>query len=478
MQTNKFIANNLKQESTSNYKYTAMVSHMGKPVSFAMQDNGKIFYSVLDMSSQAASSDAKADKNNDKLYWSKVTQASMLYFPQEIMQTGYALVANKRIDVYDSNNRKVISSYNANKQPLDSNGQILDKKTIKNRTDYFYSSTARLTAVAPFQALSDGKYIYIFRQSIQKTDANNIQMVSDNADSSIVDSTLLVDRFVLSGTFLKPGREIRYQRSKHKTEPESKKDTLAATDVEGNPFYEPTRELDFVRNLEKGNFSALLLPGSSAEEKRWQIFSYDKISNKVNSFNIRFDYSLVFDTSDTKTLIDAFITRYSLDKSLITDVQAEIRNNKTDDQIATLLSTQAAYVDKSIPQDAFAEIIYTIRTGVSKDDFTPASAGAWPLIEYTSDGSAVKPEYLESGKVKNSHAFQATAGDKLQPYTVDYTVKNGMSSCYYYQQEMGEDKKPMKNKACVMLAMGIEDAGANKYIAIVNFAVAASGKLS
>ena len=58
----------------------------------------------------------------------------------------------------------------------------------------------------------------------------------DDNDDPIVNSTLLVDRFILSGTELKLSREVRYQRSRHKTQPASRKDTLSATDVEGILF--------------------------------------------------------------------------------------------------------------------------------------------------------------------------------------------------------------------------------------------------
>ena len=66
-------------------------------------------------------------------------------------------------------------------------------------------------------------------------------------------------------------------------------------------------------NLANSNFSVLLIPGADTEEQRWQLFSHDAVTNKLNSFNIRFDDSIVFDTSDTQALIDAFIEEYELD---------------------------------------------------------------------------------------------------------------------------------------------------------------------
>ena len=476
-QSSALINKNIVKEETHSYLYTSMVSHRGTPVAFAMREDGRIFYSVLDMSNseQGANNAEGNDINNDKNYWSKVhfdnRSASRLHFPQEISQVGYGVAPNFQIDKYNSNNQKIIQSYDSDGKPLDANGNELTVKAIKDKTDIFWSSTARLGATAPFQVLSDAKYIYVFRQSIAGSDPNN-------ETEAIVNNTLLVDRFVLSGTVLKPAREIRYQRSRHKTEPESRKDTLSAVDIEGNPFYEPTRELVFANNLSNGDFSVLLLPGADAEEQRWQIFTTDSVTKKLNSFNIRFDYSIVFDTSDSEAVVDEFIEKYDLDEGLIADVQTEINNGATDDnQIAATLLSTSSYTGKDIPEDALTEMVYTIRTGVAKDDFIPASVSEWPLMEYETDNTTVKPEYLLNGALKEEYTFQAPT-DELKPLSVNYTPGNGLSSCYYYQQEMGADNKPMKNKACVMLAMGLNDQSDNKYIGILNFSVAASGQLS
>ena len=465
MITSSFISKNLRQSQMTHYMHTAMVSHRGTPISFAMRDNGKIVYSVLNLSSaKQDSSNQQADgedQENDKLYWSNVVHGddiseTTLRFPKEIAQVGYGVVPNREVGNFYKKNGSIVASTN------------------ENEIDVFYSTTARLGAVAPFQALSDGKYIYIFRQSVGKNDANNIKEDSN----AIVDNTLLVDRFILSGTTLKLSREIRYQRSRHKTEPQSRKDTLSAVDIEGKPFYEPTRELAFVDNLSSagGNFSVLLLPGASAEEHRWQIFSYDTVTQKINSFNIKFDFSIVFDTSDSEDLVNAFIEQYSLDEDFINDVQTQIGNSKTDTEIITASLSQ--YNSKNLPTDGLAEIIYTIRKGVSKDDFTPASVSEWPLIEYTEDGSTIKSEFLDSNKVLESKYAFSGDNDELTPSSVRYEVKNGLSSCYYYQQEIQADNKSMKTKACVMLTMGLEDKNNIKYIGILNFSTAVSGKLS
>ena len=374
---------------------------------------------------------------------------STLQFSKEIAQVGYSVVPNRLVGNDDSG-----------------------------------YSTARLGAIAPFQALSDGKYIYIFRQSVTQGYANNI---TTKDGGPIVNSTLLVDCFILSGTVLKLSREVRYQRSRYKTQPASSKDTLAATDVEGMPFYEPTRELAFVANLANSNFSVLLIPGANTGEQRWQIFSHDTTSNKLNSFNIRFDDSIVFDTSDTQTLIDAFLQEYDLDAQLIADVQTKIANNQTDEEIAQELLSQSPYRDgdrkEVIPEDALTEIVYTIRTGVSKDDCILASISEWPLVEYESDTSTItiQDKYLDgNGVLQEAHQFQAAKNDQLQPQSTAFKIVNGLSSCYYYQQEMDAANKPMKTKASVMLAMGLEymDSPDEKYIGILNFSVNGQGQLS
>ncbi len=321
--------------------------------------------------------------------------------------------------------------------------------------------------------LSDGKYIYVFRQSIAGNDPKN-------ENPAIVNNTLLVDRFILSGTTLKLSREIRYQRSRHKTEPASRKDTLSAVDVEGKPFYEPTRELVFANNLANGNFSVLLLPGADSEEQRWHIFTTDAVTDKVNSFNIRFDDSIVFDTSDSQTVVNEFIKKYGIDDGFVSEVQAEINNGQNDDSIANKLLSKDPYNKKGIPQDALSEMVYIIRTGVIKDDFLLGTY-EWPLIEYEDDRTTIKAKYRkvngDPDQVKDEYAFQKQTNE-LQPLSDPYSPANGLSSCYYYQQEMGADNKPMKNKACVMLATGLKEKQNNQYIGILNFSVAASGQLS
>ena len=471
MPTTSFIEKNRVTTTKKTFRHTAMVSHRGVPISFGMTTAGRIFYSVLDLSSSQGSSEPTG---NDARAWSSLREgtptASVLRFPRELSQVGYGVVPNRQIEAFDGDNRRVIARMDANGRPVDAKGTVLTKEAIEKATDAHYSSTARLGAVAPFQALSDGKYVYLFRQAISADDTSN-------TTPPMVDDTLLVDRFILSGVVLKPSREVRYQRSRHKTEPASRKDTLSAVDMDGKPFYEPTRELVFANHLTNGNFTVLLIPGADSEEHRWQIFAVDRLSGKVNSFNVRFDPGLVFDLSDSEQFVQRFLERYALDSSLIADTQAELRAGRTDPQeTARTLLGRPPYSTKDIPEDALAELVYTLRTGVIKDDFRPTSTSEWPLMEYDGRG-AIKSRYLVGGVLDPAYRFK---GEKnaLAPLDKPHHIRNGLSACYYYGQEMGPDNKPIKNKASVMLAMGLEDDRGDKYIGLLNFSVAEGGRNS
>src|ERR1700712_3444762 len=63
------------------------------------------------------------------------------------------------------------------------------------------SSTARLSADAPFQVLADGEHVYVLRQSVAAGEQDRIVTVDgpNGTKVPVVDSTLLVDRFVLAG---------------------------------------------------------------------------------------------------------------------------------------------------------------------------------------------------------------------------------------------------------------------------------------
>ena len=404
LKTSVFIENN-KLKMPNNYQHTSMVSHRGVVVSFAMREDCRIYYNVLNLSNGGNSQ----AQTNDKENWLKTPKE--LQFPRELAQVGYNVLSNRTIPLRNAKQEKI---------------EGIDIAS----SDMFYSTTARLTANEPFQVLSDGQYIYLFRQSVAANAANNEKV--SNTQHAMVDNTLLVDRFILSGTELKRTREIRYQRSRHKTEPKSKKDTLSSMDMDKKPFYEPTCELAFTKNLVNGGFSVLLIPVSGSEDQRWQIFHYDSQTKKINSTNIKYDSSIVFDPSDTQSFLTARKKQYTLPNGFTTAIQNHIKQNNSDDNIAKQLKKHTQYA--AIPQDELIEVVYAVRTGVAKDDFSLAGG---------------------------------------------YQANTGLTSTYYYQQEEGVDGKPMKNKACIMLAMGLSKQKEEKNpIGILNFAVTDTGRLS
>ncbi|XXZ47579.1 hypothetical protein AAGT00_01040 (plasmid) [Streptomyces cavourensis] len=100
-------------------------------------------------------------------------------------------------------------------------------------------------------------------------------VAADGEQVELVRDTLLCDRFLLVDGKLKPVLEVRYKRSRHATRPASAKDTLGTEDMEGRPFYEPTQELSFVRNLTRGRFAAVLVPTAVSSAWRWQLFAHN-----------------------------------------------------------------------------------------------------------------------------------------------------------------------------------------------------------
>ncbi|HSG44004.1 MAG TPA: LamG-like jellyroll fold domain-containing protein [Anaerolineales bacterium] len=136
----------------------------------------------------------------------------------------------------------------------------------------------------------------------KSTSKNEWVPVPDTTDTTpLVNETLLVDRFLLAGTTLTTKMEVRYQRSRSKTRPASRKDSLGAKDLDDNFFYEPTQELRFISNLTSGRFSALLLPTTIAEIQRWQIFAEDNLTHKMDSYNVERSEDGLFNTRGSQT---------------------------------------------------------------------------------------------------------------------------------------------------------------------------------
>jgi hypothetical protein len=268
----KFVKTYDLSATNRDFTHTTMVRHQGTVIAFAMDNKQQIYYTVLDMDQDNAMQTPDAD------CWT--IEPQRLPFPREIAQIGYGAAGVQSMPVVRKDGTVLLP------------GASLSLE----ETDAFLSSTARLTADAPFQVLSDEKHVYVFRQSIAR---DHSRMVKQN-DVAIVDNTLLLDRFVYRNGTLKLKLEVRYQRSRKKDIPANRKDALGYEDLEKKPFYEPTQELDFIRNLEGGKFNALLVPTHLPDVQRWQIFAYNSKTQRMDSFNIERASDGLFNTKGTR----------------------------------------------------------------------------------------------------------------------------------------------------------------------------------
>jgi hypothetical protein len=133
---------------------------------------------------------------------------------------------------------------------------------------------------APFQVVSDGRAIFLFRQSAA--------------------GSLYADRYVFDQAVgkLAPAWEVRYRRSRKPDIPAGRGDTFGHTDMDGNTFVQPTIDLTFVHGLTGGEFAVLILPTELQGIERWQILAVNSTTAKLDSFSIvRADDGL-FDTTD------------------------------------------------------------------------------------------------------------------------------------------------------------------------------------
>ena len=297
--------NLIKTYADRPYQHPIMARHKGMVIAFAMDQQRQIYYTVLDTGNDGNPNDAHEgqDKNAGPLdvnYW--LDNPLPLTFPNEIDQVGYGVAGATLMPIVEHNKHET---------------QRADIQI--DEIDPFLSTTARLTADAPFKVLSDNKYVYVFRQSIGTDHQDMVfQLKSGGASGNsarpiddfqldaqqhkipLVHQTLLVDRFVVVGTRLQSNMEVRFKRSRNKTRPYDNKDSLGAKDMDGKPFYEPTHQLDFVRHLQHGQFEVLLLPTEIADVHRWQIFAHNSDTSRIDSFNIERSSEGLFTTKPTQ----------------------------------------------------------------------------------------------------------------------------------------------------------------------------------
>ncbi|MFJ3793967.1 LamG-like jellyroll fold domain-containing protein [Kitasatospora sp. NPDC090091] len=282
----------LKIYGDRSYRHVTMARHQGTTIAFAMDSSRRIVYSVLDLAGQQAKGEI------DSAYWSE--NPAELVFPREIAEVGFAAVGPTAMPTVKRGGAEA--------------GR--DERPLPAEIDPFLSTTARLTADAPFHVVSDGTYVVVLRQSIGGTDPGAVHKLTGRGSSGdpgrtdyelsgtekipLVHNTLLCDRFLLVDGKLKPVLEVRFKRSRHATLPESVKDSLGTEDMEGRPFHEPTQELSFVRNLTRGRFAAVLVPTAISNVQRWQLFAHNDATGRVDCFNVEQGAQGLFNTLGTR----------------------------------------------------------------------------------------------------------------------------------------------------------------------------------
>ncbi|WP_020539390.1 LamG-like jellyroll fold domain-containing protein [Lewinella cohaerens] len=290
------------------FVYTAMVEHQGTVVGFALNEDRRFIYSVLNLD--------PAQDLIDREAW---TVKQELGFPREIGQAGFAIVDNHKLALV--NDKK----------------EELTAEAVENgvKGDAFYSTTACFTGLTPFQVLSDGKYVYLFRQADKSEAPASLQKIADK--------TLLADRFVLSGTKLVNAREIRYKHSGNKIRPADRRDALSPVDRDKNHFIEPTLELAFVKNMNNGAFSVFQIPVKKKDEKRWQIFSNDTEGGTqeiLKAWNFKVSEDGWFDFGESQKFVDDFTEKYDLSKEDIERIRSEKDEERYNAFVGTLNSKE------------------------------------------------------------------------------------------------------------------------------------------
>ncbi|GAA2716345.1 LamG domain-containing protein [Micromonospora olivasterospora] len=266
--------------SDRNYVYTTMVRHQGTTVAFAMDGSRRIYYSVLNLDLGS-----RERGEIDSSYWDD--NPPLLTFPSEVTEVGFGVGETVGVPAVRLGGRAEVDG-----------GLQLQAEDL----DPFLSTTARLGGQAPFQVVSDGRYLMLFRQSVDETHPDALFRLAGGGASGdasrtdyaqvggakvpLVSSTVLCDRFVQVGATVKPVLEVRYRRSRSKTSPASSSDTLGTRDLDGKPFYEPTRKLSFVRNVADGEIAVLLLPTQVNDVMRWQLFAVNKVTGRIDGFNV------------------------------------------------------------------------------------------------------------------------------------------------------------------------------------------------
>jgi large repetitive protein len=216
------------------------VDHQGMVIAFARAQDGRdLYYNVLDPQVSTA-------VDNDE--W---TGFAKLGFPDELRPAGLGIVTVG-----------------------DTKGEI------------------EAMAQTPVKAISDEKYVHLFRQSSRHT--------------------LLLNRFMLkrivppggsvATPVLEPVWEVRFQRSGKQDVPDGPKDSQSYTTPDGTPFIEPTIELAMIGDLDKGRFDVELLPNQLSTAKRWQFVAVNARTHMLDLYSFPMSEDGLFDL--TKAALD------------------------------------------------------------------------------------------------------------------------------------------------------------------------------
>jgi hypothetical protein len=216
-----------------NYHHTTMVRHHGHVIVFVMDADRRIAYTVLDSREDSNAHDWLAVQT-------RLEQMVPVDFPAAFVHVRHGAGEATRLPAAQ---------------------------------DPFLSTTARFTAEAPFQALSDGDDVYLFRQSRTSDHTDMVSVEVEGRTIPLIDNTLLLDRYVVANATLQ----------------------LKRTATDHAP--EPTSVLDFVRHLQAGRFTVMLLPTLEAATKRWQIFAYNRTTPQIDAFNVKRAVDGLFDTT-------------------------------------------------------------------------------------------------------------------------------------------------------------------------------------
>lgn len=135
-------------------------------------------------------------------------------------------------------------------------------------------------ADAPFEVLSDGQYIYIFRSSRS--------------------NQVYVDRFIFDNATKKLSnkKEVRFKRSQNKDVPLDQNDTLGPENLNGQPFIEPTTLLNFETEVVPGNFTVAIVPTAEFKSLEcWQFFILEEQEGGtvINAYSIPRSFDGLFD---------------------------------------------------------------------------------------------------------------------------------------------------------------------------------------